>query len=181
MSQYEKSQVENEAMIGLTWHGEPTMVLFDGDEAKTDVATGATVKVTASQAKKLLSYSPKWTLKGDEPVVHGYEEANRKALALRDAKMRERVARKSGKKADAPAATVDGDKKPEIDTLTEEDVEAMTNKKDVVAALRMRAVKANKEATIDELKSLLKDTLAEASKSTEPTPATPAEGEAKKE
>lgn len=161
MSQYANTEVEKEAMIDLTWHGEPTLVLLDGAEEKTEVATGATIKVTASQAKRLISYSSKWTMKGDKPVAHGFEDARARALAAQDERMRQRIARKSGKKA-APAPTnADGTAAPTVETLTDDEIDAMKNKKDIVAALKERGVKANKEATPDELKSLLKETIKE--------------------
>ena len=167
MSQYALKDVESENTIALTWHGESTLVRIGDEGEKTLVKTGDTVEVPEWQAKKLLSYSHQWTLKGDKPVVHGYEIARKKAVEARDARMKARIAKKAKKavseapEAQGEATEAEGTEAPELTIipLTEADVDAMDTKKDVIDALKERGAKANRNASLDELKALLKETL----------------------
>lgn len=158
MAQYNLETLEEKASVELTWHGEDTRLLLDGASEKVEVKAGDTVKVTHSQAKKLLSYSHKWTLKGDKSVEQPYERAQREALALRDARNKERIAKKLGKKG-AKAPEVDPNT-PVIETMIADDVDKMKAKADVAAELKKRGIKVNVQgASLDELKALLKEAI----------------------
>lgn len=160
MSHYNLEQLEEKASVELTWHGEETRLLIDGESEKVVVKAGDTVKVTRSQAKKLLSYSHKWTFKGEKPVEQPYERAQRDAVALQDARNKERIAKKLGKKgAKAPETPADTST-PVIETMTEDDVDKMKAKADVAAELKKRGMKVNVQgSSLDELKALLKEAI----------------------
>lgn len=158
MAQYNLETLEEKASVELTWHGEDTRLLLDGESEKVDVKAGDTVKVTHSQAKKLLSYSHKWTLKGDKSVEQPYERAQREALALRDARNKERIAKKLGKKG-AKAPEVDPNA-PVVETMIADDVDKMKTKEVLAKELKKRGLKVNVQgASIDELKALLKEAI----------------------
>jgi hypothetical protein len=179
MAQYNLEKLEEKASVELTWHGEDTRLLLEGASEKIDVKTGDTVKVTRNQAKKLLSYSHKWTFKGEKPVEQPYERAQRDAVALQDARNKERIAKKLGKKS-GKAPEVDPNA-PVIETMTEDDVDKMTAKAAVAAELKKRGVKANAQgASLDELKALLKDAIKPKAPEVDPNASTE-EGEKKEE
>ena len=161
MAQYDFDKVKKENKLSLKWHGEPTLVALVKGEAKVAVNTGDVVEVTESIAKELLTYSSMWTLKNDAPVVHPYMMTYKKALEARSARQVALAKKASKKKGEtAPAAPAD-DKKLAPEALTEADVDLMDTKKAVLEALLARGIKANKNATLDELKAVLKDKLAE--------------------
>lgn len=162
--QYDQKNLKDERIVSLTWHGKPTLVLLEGDAAKTEIDTGATVKVSHSQALSLVRYSHLWTLEGDKPVEHGFEGARIaafKALDERAAAIAKRRNRKAGAaEPETPAAP-----------LTGTDIDMMKDEKEIREALKARKIKASRGASMDELKALLKETVAEE----------PAAGETEKE
>lgn len=173
--QYDLDKLVKDSTIALTWHGEPTLVLVKGEGEKREVKTGDSIEVSVEQAKTLLKSSFKWTLKGDKPEAQPFEKAQKAANERQEALMR-RVAKKNSKKAeDASGEATEGEgdegEGDDMMPLTEADVDAMDTKAEVLRALKARDVKANKNATLDELKGLLKEKLAE------PAPEAGAEGE----
>lgn len=151
MSQYDLEDLfASEATLELTWHGEDTLVRIKGEDEKTEVKTGDTIEVSVEQARKLLFYSDLWTLKGDKPVDQPYRRAFLNAMKAQDARMKAGKASKKGEKV-AEAKTEDAPVVP----LTEDEVEAMEDKKVIQSALETRKIKFNKKASIADLKVLL--------------------------
>lgn len=145
-----KKDLDQGVKVAVQWHGAPTLVLIEGDSVKTEVNTGDVLKVTLAQAKTLLRYSHLWTLEGDKPLEHGKAVVKAKKAASKAAK---------GSKS---KKTAKDDEKDEDDAaLTVADVEKMTEKEEVLAALEKMGEKANAEATLDELKSVLVEKLSE--------------------
>ncbi len=70
--QYDLKKLVEHKTIVIMWHGEPTKVLVDGESSKREVKTGDVLKVNVEQARRLFSYSPFWTLKGDKPIEQPY-------------------------------------------------------------------------------------------------------------
>lgn len=70
--QYDLKKLVEHKTISIEWHGESTRVLVDGESSKRQVKAGDVLKVTIEQARRLLSYSPFWTLKGDKPKEQPY-------------------------------------------------------------------------------------------------------------
>ena len=150
MSQYDLEDLfATEATLELTWHGEDTLVRIEGEDEKTEVKTGATIEVSVEQARKLLFYSDLWTLKGDKPVDQPFRRAFLNAMKAQDARMKVGKAKKGEKVAEAK--TEDAPVVP----LTEDEVEAMEDKKVIQSALETRKIKFNKKASIADLKVLL--------------------------
>ena len=142
--QYDAKKVlEDKATVELEWHGEPTRVLVYGQGEKTEVKTGGKLSVSRKQAVELLGYSPLWTLAGDTPVKQPYME-NWKRLAKNVGK---------NKKENAPGA--------EKETELTESAIAKMSKKDLKAELKKLGATFNDEASNDELRGLLTETLAE--------------------
>lgn len=161
---YDLDKLAKDSTIALTWHGDDTRVLIDGEGEKRVVKTGETIEVSVEQGKALLKYSHKWTLEGDKPEEQPFERAQKAAVERQDAIMRRRVAQKAKKAAkgadDASEDATEGEGDEDVLVpLTEADVDAMETKKEVLSALKVREVKANKNAGLDELKSLLKENL----------------------
>lgn len=170
--QYNLDQLAKDSTVKLTWHGEDTRVLVDGEGEKRDVKAGDTLEVSVEQAKTLLKYSHKWTLEGDTPIEQPFEKAQKAAHERQAAIMKKRLARRmnAGKPESAEGAeeSTDGEGAEDaVMPLTEADVDAMDTKKEILAALKARKVKANKNADVSELKSLLKENLAPATESTD--------------
>lgn len=171
MSNIQDRELSEKAKIRLQWHGDQTRVLLKGEGEKTDVNQGDVIEVCEEQARELLSYSDLWTLEGEKPVEQPWRKAQHEAAVRMGAEAKARVKAKA--KAEKVEKTEDADeseddKEPEIEVLTEADVDLMSNKKDVSAALKARKVAHNSRgASLDELKALLKETLAAESASTE--------------
>lgn len=116
----------------VQWHGAPTRVLVHGESQKRSIATGDTLSVTVKQARELLTYSPLWTLDGDEPSPQPYRNRD--------------------------VATVQEEEK-EVEVTNENDAPKLTEKEQVMADLRALNVTFNDAASTDELKQLLADAL----------------------
>ena len=144
-----KKELTDKSKFNLQWHGEDTKVLIYGDAVKTEVKKGDVISVSLKQAHELLSYSHLWTLEGDQPVKHQYNE------------MLTKLATKAAKKAKKAEETEEGEEVEEEDE--EIDVESIDGMKkaDLVTALRKQGVSFNDQATKAELASLLKEVLAE--------------------
>jgi hypothetical protein len=86
-----KKDLTEKGTFSLQWHGEDTKVLIAGDGVKTEVKKGDVITVDLKQARELLSYSYLWTLEGDQPVKHQYNEmlAKLAAKAAKKAKSEE--------------------------------------------------------------------------------------------
>lgn len=168
---YNLDELEKDSTIELTWHGEDTRVLIEGEGEKRHVKTGDTIEISLEQAKILLRYSHKWTLKGDEYVEQPFERAQKAAHERQDAIMRRRLAKK-GKKTDESEdeAGSEAESAPHIDAklLNEADIDAMETKKEILAVFKELDLKVNKNASLDELKVVLKEKLAEVAAAAEP-------------
>lgn len=165
MSKYEGKELEKSQTCELTWHGDDTLVLIEGAAEKIEVKKGDTIKVSVKQAKRLVRYSDLWTLKGDQPLDQPWREAQKAALA--------RLGTRGQKKTEASEEEVPAD-------LTEADVDAMTTKNPVLAALKLRNIKVNSNASLDELKAVLKESLAAAEAPEAPAQPEEAQSEEKK-
>jgi len=144
-----KKELTEKSKFNLQWHGEDTKVLIYGEAEKTEVKKGDVIGVSMKQAHELLSYSHLWTLEGDQPVKHQYNE------------MLIKLAAKAAKKAAKADETEDGEGGEDEDE--EIDVEAIDSMKkaELVTALKKQGVSFNDQATKAELASLLKEVLAE--------------------
>lgn len=164
MSNIETHKLEKKATLRLQWHGDDaTRVLIAGNAEKMDVNPGDVIEVGDEQARSLFAYSDLWTLEGETPVEQPWRVA-RKNDAIRqvaEAKARERArAKREAAKSGKPVEDED-DKEPEVEPLTEADVDLMTTKVAVSNALKARKVAHNaRGASLDELKALLKENLA---------------------
>lgn len=144
---YDPKKITEETKVALEWHGDDTKVLVRGDSAKTPVKKGGILEVSVPQAKELLAYSHLWTLKGDKPLKHGYNEMIAKTVQT------------SAKKSSA-----------KTENKIDEDVDCdpdKAEKKTIVKALKKLGVTFNDKATRDELAGLLKETKAEIAKNAE--------------
>lgn len=145
--------------IELKWHGEPTMVqLKKNDPAKTEVNTGDVVEVQRSIAKQLLATSHFWTFPEDELVEQGFVQAQLDAAKAVDARAKETEVEVN---ADAPEGSEDNP----ID-LSHAAIDDMKGA-EVKAHLDTFEVKYNTNATVGELKELLKEAVAEAAENAE--------------
>lgn len=166
--QYDLKDLEKTQFVSVSWHGEPTRVLLDGKDEKTVVNKGDVLKVSVDQAQRLLKYSDLWTLEGDKPTEQPWRKAQAEAAKAADA--RGRRASKGEEAKAVPAA------------LTEADVDAMETKEEVLAALKAKKVKVNSNASLDELKSVLKESMTpEESKTEEPAAESAPEADEKKD
>ena len=168
---YNLDELTKESIIALTWHGEDTRILIEGEGVKRDIKTGDTVEVALEQAKTLLKYSHKWTLKGDEPIEQPFERAQKAANDRQEAMMRRRTAKKgeADNSEDEPAV--------DVAVLTEADIDAMETKKEILATFKKLDIKVNKNASLEELKVVLKEKLAEIAADAEEVPADDSEDE----
>lgn len=180
-----KKDIDTGVLVALQWHGAATLVLIDGDSVKTPVNTGDVLKVKLEQAKRLLRYSGNWTLEGDVPLeqVQPVEKPKgKKGLvdektvvytremveAMKTKAELKKVLKALGATADgtveemkaAVFAAMDAIAADAEDVYTPEDVAKMETKEEVLAALEEMGVKANAEASLDELKSVLLEELA---------------------
>jgi hypothetical protein len=146
-----KKDLTDKTKFNLQWHGEDTKVLIHGDAEKTEVKKGDVINVSLRQARELLSYSYLWTLEGDEPAVHQYNE------------MLAKMAAKEAKQADEAGEGNQGDGE-----ITADDVDGM-KKTELVTALRKLGASFNDQANKAELAELLKEVLAEKAKADEAT------------
>lgn len=145
-----KKLLVNDALITLQWHGEDTKVLVRGDGEKTEVKKGDTLKVSVGQARELLNYSYLWTLEGDEPVKHQYNDML--------AKLATKAAKKAAKTDKAEETGNDNDNDDD-EEITADDVDKM-KKPELVTALKKLGASFNDQANKAELAGLLKETLA---------------------
>lgn len=154
------------ATVAVQWHGEPTRVKIGQDAEKTHVPTGGVINVSEEQAKQLFAYSEDWTLEGEKPKAQPYRKAQADAVKRLDekraAEAKKKTAKKEAvKKTDAGDGNDGDEKEPVLEPLTEADVDLMTTKAAASNALKARKVKHNaRGASLDELKSLLKEAIA---------------------
>ncbi len=134
-----KKELKDKSAIALQWHGDDTKVSIYGKPGKTEVKKGDVIKVNLKQARELLSYSYLWTLEGDEPVKHGYDEMMAKLGAKQAAQGEE-----------------DGDAEEVVDI---NDVDKM-KKPAIITALKKIGATFNDQSTAKELALLLKDAIA---------------------
>lgn len=127
-----KKELMDKGTIDVQWHGEPTRVLIDGEAEKREVPTGAALKVNLIQAKRLLSYSPLWTLKGDKPTEQPYMN-------------------RFGKNA---SSKKDKKKDQEKDKQVNKKVEELT-REEIIEALKTAEATFNDAAETEELRQLL--------------------------
>lgn len=146
-----KKDFTDNSKFSLQWHGDDTKVLMHGDGAKTEVKTGDVISVCLKQARELLSYSYLWTLEGDEPAKHQYND------------MLAKMAAKQAKAADETDEGNQGDGE-----ITADDVDGL-KKAELVTALRKLGASFNDQALKPELAELLKEVLAEKAKADEAT------------
>lgn len=146
-----KKDFTDKSEFALQWHGDDTKVLIHGDGEKTVVKTGDVITVCLKQARELLSYSYQWTLEGDEPAKHQYND------------MLAKMAAKQAKQADETDAGDQGDGE-----ITADDVDGM-KKAELVTALRKLGASFNDQALKPELAELLKEVLAEKARADEAT------------
>jgi len=145
-----KKDINDGTKVAVQWHGEETKVLIAGDAGKTIVKKGDVLSVTIKQAKELLSYSHLWTLEGDRPVKHAYDEAMTK------------LAKKKAKKEVTEQGEEDSGKELDINDLNPDEME----KPALVAALKKLAVTFNDRQGKEKLAILLKEVIAEKSAAT---------------
>lgn len=142
-----KKELTDKSKFNLQWHGEDTKVLIYNDAEKTEVKKGDVISVSLKQAHELLSYSYLWTLEGDQPVKHQYND------------MLIKMAAKAAKKAKADE-TEEGEETEEEEEVDVEKIDGM-KKAELVSALKKQGVSFNDQATKAELAGLLKEVLAE--------------------
>ena len=129
-------ELREKSKVVLTWHGDDTTVLLDGEREKRPVPKGSDLKVSMEQARCLLRYSNLWTLKGDEPVKHPFDEMMAGRL-----KAEQRAAKAEPQEEQMPTAT---------------EVESM-EKAEIVATLRKLNASFNDQASAEELRGLLSE------------------------
>ena len=140
--QYARKDIGERALVKIKWHGEPTRVRINGQHEKVDVPTGGVIEVEVEQARQLVSMYRQFTLEEDALMKQPKTPA---ALSAKE----KAEAKKTG-------------------ALTLEDVEAMTKKNEIMAALKAREVKFNAVgATTEELKNLLREAVKEETKEPE--------------
>lgn len=132
--QYDLKNIGQSALVKIKWHGAPTRVLVRGEGEKRDVATGDVIEVTAQQAKELLNISRLFTLDGDVPMKQA--------------------------EAVVPVETVD-EEGNKVVVMTSEKAEKLSNKKEVMEALKNLNVTFNDALSKNDLKALLVETLKE--------------------
>lgn len=147
MAQYDLKKLAADQKIKLEWHGEPTMVLLDGEAKKREVGTGDVIEVTVDQARRLLRYSHKWTLEGDKPVEHGWEKAQAAAL--------------KGKTLQPVAKKAKASNGGEPEQVTLENVGSIKKKATLQDELKKRGKSFNAKATLEDLRGLLVEALEE--------------------
>mgnify|MGYP001570319685 CR=1 FL=1 len=174
---YDMDKTIEAATVSMQWHGAPTLVLVRGEGKKREVNTGDVVVVLLEQARELVKYSYNWTLEGDKPVVHGFEAAQKAAIARVEAAAKvakapkaakavatklptaaEKAAKKEADKAAKEAAAAAGTPAAPI-AVTVADVEAMTTTDEVMAVLDSMDMKINPDASLEEMKSVLVEAL----------------------
>lgn len=166
---YNMEKAVETAMVSMQWHGAPTRVLVRGEGAKRDVGTGDVVAVSLEQARELVKYSHFWTVEGDTPTEHGFEKAQKDALAkvvaaAKAEKTGKKPAAETTKKTKAPTkaeaeAAAKAAKEAAVADLTAEKVEAMATIEEVMAALESVGTKVNPDASLEEMKSVLMEVL----------------------
>ena len=155
--QYDTKKFEKKQTIEVVWHGDDTRLLLDGTNEKIVVKKGDKLKVCLTQAIRLFKYSDLWTAAGDEPVKQPWREAMAKANEMEAAKAR--AVEVKEKKTNKTTTEKEPVKENPVVALTSADVEVMETKEAVVSALTARGVKVNENASTEELKAVLIESL----------------------